>query len=691
MSSEVLKKFGRYFLLDLIAQGGMAEIYRARLASKDGAGRLVVVKRIQAGFGSNEEFLKMFKSEIKVTMGLNHQNIVQVYDFGEEQQQPFIAMELVDGKNLRQLLNRFKELGQTFPVELAAHIIEQSAGGLNYAHTYKDKISGEHLNVVHRDISPQNLLVSFEGGVKIIDFGIAKATTNSEHTRAGVIKGKPSYLSPEQISGDPIDGRTDLFALGAVFWELLVGKKLFAGDNDLAVLKMIESCTSTVHPPSEFNPNVPKDLDSIVMKLLAKSPEKRFQTGEELQRTLRRFLNAYAPDFASGDLSNVVKEIFQKEIVEDRKKVQRLNDRVEQLLQNDIPEISEQAKEEGRKREETTTFVARPAAGLPKAPVELKFDQTKGDVALSMERAPPAPRPSTSGIGRPGNSSIHSKTGGRPAHIPNSNSSSVSMPNYGTRTGMRGSNGTHRPIPESSSPLKGLVATAALVVFASYAGPKWMSFEVPVLSGMLGWSVADKEDPSLSRAPAAATTETPVVDARTAIRPEEEAQTPPAKLRLNIFPEGSEGTISVNGKIVSPHNPVIQVPTNSLILLTILRPGFAEFKSEFKIDSRAIGENGEYLKEIALKVPNITRDPAAINGDKGFLTVKSTPGADTTIFVNGKYWRTIYAPFEMLPVPTGKISLQLYNSTLDLEDQIAVEVEKNRSKQVQSSLKPKKR
>lgn len=683
MSSEVLKKFGRYFLLDLIAQGGMAEIYRARLAAKDGAGRLVVVKRIQAGFGTNEEFLKMFKSEIKVTMGLNHQNIVQVYDFGEEQQQPFITMELVDGKNLRQLLNRFKELGQTFPVELAAHIIEQSAGGLNYAHTYKDKISGEHLNVVHRDISPQNLLVSFEGAVKIIDFGIAKATTNSEHTRAGVIKGKPSYLSPEQISGDPIDGRTDLFALGAVFWELLVGKKLFAGDNDLAVLKMIESCTSTVRPPSEFNPNVPKELDAIVMKLLAKSPDKRFQTGEELQRTLRRFLNAYAPDFASGDLSNVTKEIFQKEIVEDRKKVQRLNERVEQLLQNDIPEISEHANEKrGPKREDTTTFVARPAMGLPRAPVEFKFDDSKNAAVV------PVGRP-LGGQVRPhlgGNSAIHSRPGMSSSQ---SSQSSASLPNFPTRTGLRSGTATFQPIPDQPSRLWGMVVAALLVIFASFAAPKWMGFQVPVISGLLGWTVPVKEESIPTRAPAGV--ETPVADPQTAIPPGEVANTPPAKLRLNIFPEGHEGTISVNGKSLNPMNPVVDVPTNSLILLTVQRPGFEEFKSEFKIDSRAVGENGEYLKEIALKVPNITRDPAAISGDKGFLTVKSTPGADATIFVNGKYWRTIYAPFEMLPVPTGRISLQLYNSTLDLEDQILVEVEKNRSKQVQSSLKPKKR
>src|SRR3954452_9006768 len=133
---DVLKKFGRYFLLDHIAQGGMAEIYRARIAAPDGSGRLIVIKRIQSGYGANAEFLQMFKSEIKVTMGFNHPNIVQLYDFGEEEGQPYIAMELVDGKNLRQFISRFAELKQTFPVELAAHIIEQAASGLNYAHSF---------------------------------------------------------------------------------------------------------------------------------------------------------------------------------------------------------------------------------------------------------------------------------------------------------------------------------------------------------------------------------------------------------------------------------------------------------------------------------------------------------------------------------------------------------------------------
>ena len=140
--AEVLKKFGRYFLLDQIAQGGMAEIYRARLASATARDGLIVIKRIQAGFGNNTEFLQMFRSEIKVTMGFNHPNIVQLYDFGEEQGQPYIAMELVDGKNLRQFMNRFGEMKKPFPVELAAYIIEQAASGLHYAHSFKDKITG---------------------------------------------------------------------------------------------------------------------------------------------------------------------------------------------------------------------------------------------------------------------------------------------------------------------------------------------------------------------------------------------------------------------------------------------------------------------------------------------------------------------------------------------------------------------
>lgn len=334
--AEGPKKFGRYFLLDLVAQGGMAEIYRARLGSSEGAGRLLVIKRIQPSYGNNSEFLAMFKSEIKVTMGFNHPNIVQLYDFGEENQQPYIAMEFVDGRNVRQFMTRFLDLKQRFPIELAVYIIEQSACGLHYAHSFRDKITGQALNVVHRDISPQNLLISYEGTVKVIDFGIAKATTNVEATRVGVIKGKPSYLSPEQINGDVLDGRADIFSLGTVLWELLTGRKLFQGENDLAILKLIESCQTHVKPPSTLNPNVAPELDYIVLKALAKHREKRYQTAEEFQRALHRYLYSFMPDFNPSDLSYYAKDLFKKEIVEDRLKIQRLNGEVEKLLS--VPE-----------------------------------------------------------------------------------------------------------------------------------------------------------------------------------------------------------------------------------------------------------------------------------------------------------------------------------------------------------------
>jgi serine/threonine-protein kinase len=331
---ESLKKFGKYFLLDKIAQGGMAEIYRARLASTEISSRLIVIKRIQSEQNSNVDFLKMFKSEINVTMGFNHPNIVQLYDFGEENNQPFIVMELVEGKNIKEFMRRFSDLNKTFPIELAVYIVEQAASGLHYAHTFKDKISGESLEIVHRDISPQNILISYNGIVKIIDFGIAKATTNVESTRVGIIKGKPSYLSPEQILGETLDGRSDIFSLGIVLWETLVGKKLFAAENDLATLKLIENCQNHIKAPSFFNPKIPKELDEIVLKSLEKQKTKRFQTGEEMQKALHKFLYYYMPEFSISDLASCSKSIFSEEIKEDQKKIQQLNEKAQNILLN---------------------------------------------------------------------------------------------------------------------------------------------------------------------------------------------------------------------------------------------------------------------------------------------------------------------------------------------------------------------
>lgn len=669
--SEVLKKFGRYFLLDMIAQGGMAEIYRARLAAKEGAGRLLVIKRIQAGFGANSEFLQMFKSEIKTTMGFNHSNVVQLYDFGEENNQPYIAMELVDGKNLRQFLTRFNEMKQSFPVELAAHIIEQSASGLHYAHTFKDKITGEPLSIVHRDISPQNILISYEGNVKVIDFGIAKAKTNSEHTRAGVIKGKPSYLSPEQISGENLDGRTDLFALGAVFWELLTGKKLFSGENDLAVLKMIESCSTTVRPPSEINPNVPKELDEIVMKSLQKNPDRRYQTGEEMARVLRRFLVSYAPDFSPSDISHVSKEIFNKDIVEDRKKIQRLNDRVEQLMLNEVPVVNiipDLSPIDAP--EDTTTHVAATKPAMKAVEFVMEKEVVAQKFTVEPSQAPQRPRPAPTSTG------VH---GGTNAGTRNTAGS------YATRAPSGGTRASYTPLPprdESGGGWFKWVAMIGIALGGSYLGPRF-GFEVPMLSKMLGAKMPAKV--------VATPNPTPTDDLGTKQTNFGDPEKPVvnAKLRLNIFPGGMEGKISLNGKVIDPKQTVIEVPTDSPLELAIERPGFESFRSEFAIDSRSVADNSEYVKEISLE-PERSRAPAGVvDGENyGRLTVLSTPSAEVTIFVNGKLWNKKFTPFESLKVPTGKLELRLYNATLDLEDKKELVMDVKGEKKVTSTLKP---
>jgi len=312
----------------------MAEIFRARLATAGSSGRFVVIKRIQGAFSNNSEFVSMFRAEVQVTMRFTHPNIVQLYESGEEHGQQYIAMELVEGRNLRQILSKISQKQQRVPVPAACQIIEQAAAGLHYAHSFKDRITGEPLNLVHRDESPQNILVSYDGNIKVIDFGIAKAATNGEATRAGVIKGKLSYLSPEQVTGDILDGRSDLFALGIVMWELLTAKRLFVaeGDNEFTVLKMIESCNSYVKPPSTFNPDVPPELDAIVMQALSRDVKKRFQTGDEMVRAIRKVLAIHYSDFGSSDLSTFIKKLFHDLIVDDRKQLQQLNAKAEELF-----------------------------------------------------------------------------------------------------------------------------------------------------------------------------------------------------------------------------------------------------------------------------------------------------------------------------------------------------------------------
>ncbi|MBY0472304.1 serine/threonine protein kinase [bacterium] len=335
MQSEVLERFGNYYLLDRIGTGGMAAIYRARPATLDGNGRILVIKRVLPKMADDPSFLQMFRNEIKVCMAFNHPNIIVIHDFGELKKQTFLAMEYIDGKNLKDLIAAHSTLGRNLRIPLAAHIVEQSARGLAYAHSFGNSVTGENLHVVHRDISPHNILIGYDGRVKVIDFGIAKVDQEfTDTTKVGMIKGKARYLAPEQIRGERVDQRADIFALGNVFWELLTQRKLFCHgmDSDLPALQMIQDPNHFIEPPSTYNSEVPAELDYIVLRALTRDRDKRYQTATEMENDLRKFMSKFHPSYSTPQVESELKSIFALEIRKDREFLQELNLRAQAAI-----------------------------------------------------------------------------------------------------------------------------------------------------------------------------------------------------------------------------------------------------------------------------------------------------------------------------------------------------------------------
>lgn len=314
------EKFGKYILLEKLAAGGMAEVYLAKSSGANGVNKFVAIKRILPQFSNNQEFIEMFHEEAKVSVNLNHSNVVSIYDFGIEKGQFFIVMEFVEGRNLRQIINELKKINRSIKIEEAVYIVKEAAAGLDHAHRCVDQHTGRPLNITHRDMSPQNIMISFEGEAKVIDFGIAKKSeANGEETKAGTLKGKFAYMSPEQAEAEEVDPRTDVFALGIILWELLANDRLFTGSNENAILRKVRECQTP--PIRKINPLVPVELERIVTKALAKDKNVRYQTAATLQKDLNRFLNTQHPDFAPQDFSKTVVDCFKNAFAECREKL----------------------------------------------------------------------------------------------------------------------------------------------------------------------------------------------------------------------------------------------------------------------------------------------------------------------------------------------------------------------------------
>ncbi len=279
MEHEIPNRLGRYRLVERIAAGGMAELYRAKLVGASGFERTVAVKCIRPEYARDEQFVWMFIDEAKIAVQLSHPHIAQVFELGREGDVYFIAQEFVHGKDLRAIWKAERRRGGRIPLPITIYLIRSVCEALHYAHRAVS-VDGERLGVVHRDISPQNILLSYEGEVKVVDFGLARAKGRLTRTAAGVVKGKLAYLAPEQAHGGSMDHRVDLFALGIVCWELITGERLFRRDSDVETIRAVRE--GEVPALRRFVPDVPVALERIVSRALQRDPKDRFQDAAEM-------------------------------------------------------------------------------------------------------------------------------------------------------------------------------------------------------------------------------------------------------------------------------------------------------------------------------------------------------------------------------------------------------------------------
>jgi serine/threonine protein kinase/Tfp pilus assembly protein PilF len=312
-------RFGKYLILDKIATGGMAEMYLAKMTSVEGFEKLVAIKKILPNLTQDKNLVKMFIDEAKLAAMLFHQNIVHIYDLGSIESAYFIAMEYIHGKDLRVLGRKAKERNLPLPLEYGLYITCRICSGLDYSHNLKD-FQGNPLELIHRDISPQNILVTYQGEVKIVDFGIAKAAKKSSDTEEGLIKGKVSYMSPEQASGKSIDNRSDIFSTGILLYEMVTGKRMFEG-SDLKILERVRK--ADFEPAENLVPDLPREVGEILNRALAKGVTRRYKSCGEMLADLEACLTAFPVRPSAEGLSQYMKALFAEEIAAEAAALQR--------------------------------------------------------------------------------------------------------------------------------------------------------------------------------------------------------------------------------------------------------------------------------------------------------------------------------------------------------------------------------
>jgi eukaryotic-like serine/threonine-protein kinase len=321
----------RYRVIDRLEAGGMAEVFRGEALSVQGFKKQVAIKRVLPHLAQNKSFIRMFIDEARLGARLNHANIVTVFDIGAADNTFFIVMEFVDGANLKTVLETLKKQNKRPAVKEVLYIGMEICKGLGHAHALTDE-NGKLLNIVHRDISPPNILITRNGEVKVTDFGLAKATTQLEKTDPGVVKGKFSYLSPEAALGQEVDARTDVFAVGILMWEALAGKRLFLGDSDYETVKRVQR--AEIPSLNKENPEADPELEELLGKAMAKQRDERFQTAHELGEAIADYLFRHRMRVTSFDIARLMQSVVATKDGDKRRKMD--SSIIDQLISDEL-------------------------------------------------------------------------------------------------------------------------------------------------------------------------------------------------------------------------------------------------------------------------------------------------------------------------------------------------------------------
>lgn len=309
------RQLGRYHVLDRVAFGGMAEIFRAITFDDEGKGHIVAIKQVLPHYAEDREFIDMLVDEAKMVSMLVHPNIVQIYEFGHVDEFYFVAMEYVWGKDLRAVLERCRNKGLRIPYEVSAHLMSEALAGLDTAHRLLDS-RGCPAGLVHRDFSPSNILISYSGDIKICDFGIAKATFSRIETKTGVIKGKVKYMSPEQAFGRKLDHRSDLFSAGSVFYEMMTNEPPFMAKNEIDLIFLVRDAQIT--PPAKRSHDIPKIMEEVIYRSMARSRSARYQSAAEFRHSLQGYLRKRGMGNWRAELGRFMQSVYAEEIKKER-------------------------------------------------------------------------------------------------------------------------------------------------------------------------------------------------------------------------------------------------------------------------------------------------------------------------------------------------------------------------------------